>query len=136
SGVHPRWETGRDARLEIVGRREGGIGEFGRLIGVILPVVVRADERSVIIPKLQCRVSQWVGYSRSETGTYSADDNPAHAGLISQDETRDHDITARADAGAGADVAQPGCGSGVGMENFNQADAHRVNLAAHHRGIV
>ena len=72
-GVKARRQRRRDARLESVCRRQTRGSQFGRIGRVILPVVVRDQERSITVAQLQGRIGQRVWYSRpGQAGTDTA----------------------------------------------------------------
>src|SRR5204862_7780237 len=104
------WQRSCYRSLATVHRRETCPGDFRCLGRVILPVVIRDQERSVIITKLQRwvleqgRAAAPARYARVDT----TDHNVVAAVVTGQDDARDDNGVTRGDKSAGADVGQFG----------------------------
>ena len=113
------------------GRRQTRRGQFRRLGRIILPVVIRDEERSIIVAQLQRWIGQRIRHSdRSQAGTDAAHDDPVIAAAVAQNEAGDHDVVTRADKGARADISQLRGDSLIEVVNFNQGDTRGVVLAS------
>ncbi len=70
---------------------------------VILPVVIRDQERSIAVAKFQRRIGQRIRYTqRSKAGADAAHDDIVRYGAVAEQESGDHDVIAGADKGARA----------------------------------
>ena len=105
-------------------RRQTRGDEFRGLSRVILPVVIRDQERSIVVAQFQ----RWIGQRIRHTEGGQARPDAAHDNPVSrrawsaQDEARDHDVVARADKGPRADIGQLRENGLTEIVDFNQTD--------------
>src|ERR1044071_10398843 len=64
-GVWARWQHSDNAGLQWTCRLQSRSDEFGGLGGIVLPVVIRADERSIDVTQLQGWIGQLVGHRQA-----------------------------------------------------------------------
>ena len=64
-GVETRWQCRSYARLQWISRRQARCGQFRGLIWIILPVVIRDEERSVLVTQLQRWIGQRVRHTKA-----------------------------------------------------------------------
>ncbi len=77
-------------------RRETGRGQLRGLSGIILPVVIREEERSITVAQFQRWIGQRARQPQSrQAGPDTARDDPVIAAVAAQDETRDDDVARR-----------------------------------------
>ena len=117
----------------------GGRGSPGGRTGirsVILPIVIREEERSIFIAQLQGRISQRIRHPKtSQARPDSTNDNPVKAAVATQDKARDHDVARVTDKGPSTYVGQFRVDSLVQVVNFDQSHTRSVIIASHDRGI-
>ena len=101
-----------------------------------MPVVIRCDHCPITVAQLQCRIAQRIGH----TALRQAWSNAAHNNRVVQrspteDKTSDHNIVARIDEAACADVGQLGGNGRAEVIKFNQASANSVILTFQNRRV-
>ena len=74
---------------------------------IILPVVIREEERCIAVAQLQRWIRQRVSHSRrSEAGADTTHHDSVIAIAVAQDEARDNYVVTRADKGPRANIGQ------------------------------
>ncbi|PYJ10181.1 MAG: hypothetical protein DMF06_07070 [Verrucomicrobia bacterium] len=136
NGVGTRRQSRGNGGFEVIRRREAGGGNDGGLGRIVLPVVIGEQKRSLTVPELQDWISQHSRHaSSSEAGAEAPDDERVITSRVAQGESRNDDILAGADHGAGAQVGQFRRESLTEIVDFDQANARRIPVASDNGGV-
>ncbi len=135
-GVIARGESSEDGRFEISGGRE--TGRFDRdLLGVLSSRRWRG--RGAPLPSRNSRVGSASGLvmpkSPNDGPIARSRIEPLGRGLGPDDDAADHDVVARLDQTAGADVGEGGIEGRAEVVGLDQGDASAATEPAHDRGV-
>ena len=113
-GVVPRWQICNDRRFEWICRSVAAVLNIGDLVPCdnaadyrMLPVIIRANQRSSRVVQFQCRISQCVGnviWRCTELRANGANNDSLWSGSL-DDEAANHHVVARLDKRPRTDVA-------------------------------
>ena len=91
--VKARRQRRRYTRLQWVCRREARSNQFRGLSGVVLPVVIGDEQRSIAVAKLQCWIGQHIWHTRGrKAGTNATRYDSVRATVVAQHEARDDNV--------------------------------------------